>query len=116
MRTGANSVYVGWRLLGTDPADTKFNLYRVTGGVTNLLVAGISNSCNFVDGAAAQASAHSWFVVPILNGATQASSAAFSMPAAAPTQQYLNLPLSPPPGGTAYDGVPYTYNANDCSA
>ena len=30
MRTGTTSAYVGWRLLGTDPADTKFNLYRVT--------------------------------------------------------------------------------------
>ena len=116
MRTGASSVYVGWRLLGTDPSDTRFNLYRVTGGVTNLVAANVTNSCNFVDDSAAQASAHSWFVQPILNGATQATSASFSMPAGAPLQQYINIPLSPPPGGMAYDGVTYTYNANDCSA
>lgn len=115
MRTGASSVYVGWRLLGTDPADTKFNLYRVTGGVTNLLVAGLTNSCNYVDNGAASASAHAWFVQPVINGATQANSAAFAMPAAAPNRQYLNIPLTPPPAGVAYDGVPYTYNANDCS-
>jgi rhamnogalacturonan endolyase len=115
MRTGANSVYVGWRLLGTDPVDTKFNLYRVTGGVTNLLAAGITNTCNYPDTGAVQASAHAWFVQPILNGVTQANSMSFAMPAAAPIRQYLNIPLSPPPDGVAYDGVPYTYNANDCS-
>ena len=115
IRTGANSVYVGWRLLGTDPVDTQFNLYRVTGGVTNLLVAGITNSCNFVDTGAAQASAHAWFVQPVFNGVTQAVSASFAMSAAAPTRQYLNIPLAPPPDGIAWDGVPYTYNANDAS-
>ena len=116
MRTGTSSVYVGWRLLGTDPSDTKFNLYRVTGGVTNLVAASVTISCNSVDNGAAQASAHSWFVQPILNGVTQANSASFSMPAGAPLQQYIELPLSPPPDGVAYDGVAYTYNANDCSA
>ena len=30
--TSDNSVYVGWRLLGTDPAGLAFNLYRATGG------------------------------------------------------------------------------------
>src|SRR5262245_29410082 len=80
IRQSSVQVYVGWRLLGTDPPDTKFNLYRVTSGVTNLLVAGITNSCNFVDTGASQLLAHSWFVQPILNGATQANSAPFTMP------------------------------------
>jgi rhamnogalacturonan endolyase len=115
MRTDTNSVYVGWRLLGTDPADTKFNLYRVTGGVTNLLGAGLTNSCNFVDTTATQALAHAWFVQPVLDGVTQAVSTAFSMASNAPIRQYLDLPLNPPAGGTAYDGVAYTYNANDAS-
>jgi autotransporter-associated beta strand protein len=116
VRTGTNSAYVGWRLLGTDPVDTKFNLYRVTGGVTNVVAANITNSCNLTDIGAAQTLAHAWLVQPVLNGLTQALSAAFSMPTNAPIQPYLNLPLNPPPDGVAYDGVPYTYNANDCSA
>ena len=116
MRTGPSSVYVGWRLLGTDPSDTKFNLYRVTGGSTNLVAASVTNSCNFVDNGAAQPSAHSWFVQPVLSGVTQANSKSFSMPAGAPVGQYINVPLAPPPDGVAYDGVAYTYNANDCSA
>ena len=116
VRTGSSSVYVGWRLLGTDPDDSKFNLFRVTSGVTNLVSANVSNTCNVVDGGAAQASAHAWFVQPVLNGVTQANSGSFSMLANAPTQQYLNIPLTPPPGGTAWDGVPFTETANDCSA
>jgi rhamnogalacturonan endolyase len=116
MRTGTSTAYVGWRLLGTDPADTKFNLYRVTSGVTNLIAANVTNSCNYSDANASQASAHAWFVQPILNGVTQANSVSYSMPANAAIQQYISIPLTPPPDGVAYDGVPYTMTANDCSA
>ncbi|MEY4387238.1 MAG: hypothetical protein RLY20_2521, partial [Verrucomicrobiota bacterium] len=115
VRTGTSSVYVGWRLLGTDPDDTRFNLFRVTSGVTNLVSANVSNTCNIVDGGASSNLTHSYFVQPILNGATQANSAAFTMAAGTPAQQYLNIPLTPPPAGVAWDGVPFTYNANDCS-
>ena len=116
MRTSSTAAYVGWRLLGTDPADTKFNLYRVTSGVTNLIAANVTNSCNYSDANAAQASAHSWFVQPILNSVTQANSVSYSMPANAAIQQYISIPLTPPPDGVSFDGVPYTMTANDCSA
>src|SRR5262249_21961008 len=49
IRQSSTQVYVGWRMLGTDPDDTAFNLYRVTSGVTNLVVAATTNTCNFVD-------------------------------------------------------------------
>ena len=29
---GGGKVFVGWRLLGTDPDDIAFNVYRSTGG------------------------------------------------------------------------------------
>jgi rhamnogalacturonan endolyase len=32
VRQGDNSVFVGWRLLGTDPDALAFNLYRSIGG------------------------------------------------------------------------------------
>ncbi|MBC8010956.1 MAG: hypothetical protein H7067_12765 [Burkholderiales bacterium] len=32
LRTGATQVYVGWRMLGTDPEEIGFNLYRSVGG------------------------------------------------------------------------------------
>ena len=115
VRTSSTTAYVGWRLLGTDPDDTKFNLFRVTSGVTNLVTANVTNSCNFSDTNAATASTHAWFVQPVFNGATQANSGSFSMPANTPTQQYLNLALNKPADGTNASG-PFTYNANDCSA
>ena len=31
VRSGETSAYVGWRLLGTDPAGVGFNLYRAAG-------------------------------------------------------------------------------------
>ncbi|MGB2714990.1 MAG: hypothetical protein WBC51_12470 [Vicinamibacterales bacterium] len=31
LRTGDTSVYLGWRLLGTDPSNIAFNVYRATG-------------------------------------------------------------------------------------
>ena len=32
VRASETTVYVGWRLLGTDPADIAFNVYRSTDG------------------------------------------------------------------------------------
>ena len=32
VRASETTVYVGWRLLGTDPADIAFNVYRSAGG------------------------------------------------------------------------------------
>jgi hypothetical protein len=34
VRQGADQIYLGWRLLGSDPAKSAFNLYRVIGGET----------------------------------------------------------------------------------
>jgi autotransporter-associated beta strand protein len=117
VRTGASSAYIGWRLLGTDPDNVGFNLFRVTSGATNKLnVNLLTNTTDYVDGAVNFASANSYFVQPVVGVVTQAVSAAFTLPASAPTQQYLNIALQQPPGGVAYDGVPYTYSPNDCSA
>ena len=31
IRASESTVYVGWRLLGTDPSDIAFNVYRASG-------------------------------------------------------------------------------------
>jgi rhamnogalacturonan endolyase len=119
----STSAYIGWRMLGTDPGDIAFNLYRVTGGVTNLLNGSpMTASCNFTDNTADFTQANSYFVRPVLNSVEQPASVAFTLPANAPVRQYLSIPITPPPGGTSpasADGTdpggPYTYNANDCS-
>src|SRR5688572_4603178 len=116
IRQSSTQVYVGWRMLGTDPEDAAFNVYRVTFGGTHLLSSSpITNSCNFVDSTSAQALSHAYFVQPIIDGVAQAFSASFTMPAGAPVQSHLSVPLQVPAGGVAADGVADTYNANDCS-
>lgn len=118
VRSSATDVFVSWRLLGTDPVGTSFNLYRVTGGGTPALLATLAGSAatNYVDGTADFSQSNAYFVRPIVFGLEQAASAAFTLPAAAPIQQYLRVPLTPPPGGTTPTGEAYTYSPNDTSA
>jgi hypothetical protein len=105
VRSGSGN-YVGWRLLGTDPAGVAFNLYR---GSTRVNSSPITNSTNFFDSGAAAGSAYT--VRPVVNGAEQgASESALQF-----GDGFLDVPLQIPGGGTTPDGVAYTYSANDAS-
>ncbi|HEX8144064.1 MAG TPA: Ig-like domain-containing protein, partial [Pyrinomonadaceae bacterium] len=117
VRQNSNSVYIGWRLLGTDSPDIAFNLYRATGGGQALMLnsAPIAFTTNYVDTSADLSQANAYYVRPVVNGVEVAASAAFTLPANAPTQQYLSIPLQIPAGGTTPDNVNYTYSANDAS-
>lgn len=122
LRSGDTSVYVGWRLLGSDPADLQFNLYRATAGgpPQRLNATPINATTDFVDSTADLTQANSYTVRPVLSGTELAASAAFVLPANAPVQQYLTVPLQRPPGGSVEvpAGNPtqtFTYNANDAS-
>jgi molecular chaperone DnaK (HSP70) len=48
---GGDTVYVGWRMLGTEPQNIAFNLYRKTGNTApvKLNKAPITQSTNYVD-------------------------------------------------------------------
>ena len=117
VRTSSSQVYVGWRLFGNDPAGTAFNLYRSSNGGAAMLLNGtpLTSSTNFVDTSAPGTQSNAYFVRPVLNGVEQAASASFTLPANAPTQQYLQIPLQIPAGGTTPSGESYTYTANDLS-
>ncbi|HET9502703.1 MAG TPA: T9SS type A sorting domain-containing protein [Hymenobacter sp.] len=105
MRTDANTVFVSWRLLGTDPAGLAFNVYR---GTTKLNAAPLTGATNLTD---ATTSTATYTVRPVLNGVEQAASAAASPWA----DKFLRIPIQRPAGGTTPDGVAYTYSANDAS-
>ncbi|SFO20416.1 hypothetical protein SAMN04489713_104496 [Actinomadura madurae] len=95
VRSG-NGNYVGWRLLGTDPPGTTFNLYRGTARVAT-----VTNSTNYRDeGAPAGAS---YTVRPVVDGVEGAPSEA----ALRFGDGYLDVPVQPPGSG---------YSANDASA
>lgn len=105
VRTSTSQVYVGWRLFGNDPSGIGFNVYRNS---TLLNATPITNSTNYVDNISTNST---YSVRPVINGVEQAASELASVW----SQNYLNIPLQIPAGGTTPDGVAYTYSANDCS-
>ena len=105
VRSGSGN-YVGWRLLGTDPAGVAFNVYR---GSTRVNSSPITNSTNLFDSGAAAGS--SYTVRAVINGAEQAASEASLQFG----DGFLDVPIQAPGGGTTPDGVSYTYSANDAS-
>ncbi|GLY85699.1 hypothetical protein [Actinoallomurus iriomotensis] len=105
VRSGSGN-FVSWRLLGTDSSSVAFNLYR---GSTKVNSSPITNSTNYYDSGAAAGAAYT--VRPVVNGAEQAASES----ALQFTNGHLDVPISPPSGGTTPDGVSYTYSANDAN-
>lgn len=105
VRTGSSQVYIGWRLFGNDPSNIGFNVYRNT---TLLNATPITSSTNYTDNITTNSA---YTVRPVINGVEQTASEAASVW----SQNYLNIPLQIPAGGTTPDGVAYTYSANDCS-
>ncbi len=97
---GGGKVWVGWRLLGTDPAALAFNVYRATaGGVpVRLNDRPLTGPTDFVDTKADLDSTTAYFVRPVLAGREEAASARFTLPAHAPARPYLSIPLRTPPG------------------
>lgn len=105
VRTGSSQVYIGWRLFGNDPAGIGFNVYR---NATLLNATPITNSTNYVDNISTNSA---YTVRPVINGVEQPA----SEPASVWSQNYLNIPLQIPAGGTTPSGESYTYSVNDCS-
>lgn len=105
VRTASNKVYVGWRMLGTDPSNIAFNVYR--DGV-KLNATPLTSSTNFEDNTPLDGI---YTVKPVINSVE----AAASKPASVWAQNYLNIPLQKPADGVTPDGVAYSYKAQDCS-
>ncbi|MFJ3417511.1 rhamnogalacturonan lyase [Streptomyces sp. NPDC086082] len=97
---------VSWRWLGTDPDNVSFNVYRTGTKVNSAPITGSTNY--FHAGAPAQAD---YTVRAVVGGVEQAD----SVHALQFRTGYLDVPISPPAGGTTPDGVAYTYEANDAS-
>lgn len=105
VKTGSKEVFVSWRLLGTDPDATAFNIYR---GEKKINKSPISSTTSFTDN---EANGEIYTIQTILNDKEQPSTAsAFTW-----NKQYLSVPLNRPEGGTTPDDVNYTYQPNDIS-
>jgi rhamnogalacturonan endolyase len=102
---GEGRVYVGWRMLGTDPENVAFNLFRVSGGAAALKLnpAPITKTTDLVDTNADLSQTNAYFVRPFAAGREQPASAPFILPAHAPVRPYLAIPLRTPAGYTPND-------------
>lgn len=101
------NVYVGWRLLGTDPEATAFHLYRSTDGKkpVKLNDRPLTGTTSFVDARADLTKPNEYFVRPLINGRELAASRSFRLPANAAAKPYLSIALQTPQG----------YSPNDAS-
>jgi len=100
-----NQVYVGWRLLGTDPSDIAFNLYR---GNKKLNKTPIDKFTNFVD---ENPSGENYDIRTVIKGKERKDKESAVLRA----EPYISVPLSIPAGGKTPAGEEYTYRANDAS-
>jgi rhamnogalacturonan endolyase len=103
--TGEGKVFVGWRLLGTDPDAITFNVYRSEAGDPALKLNSepIKDATNFVDPTANPKASLVYSVRPIRDGREIESSTPFSLAANAPVRPYLSIPLQTLPGHTPND-------------
>ncbi len=108
IRKSVDSAYIGWRMLGTEPEDIAFNLYRQTGKgrPVKLNKVPIKERTNYEDGNINFSADNSYFVTPVINGSELEKSKSYTIKANAPVRQYINIPLRTPDG----------YAPNDVSA
>lgn len=89
----SDKVYVSWRLFGTDPEGTAFNLYRIAEGgePTKVNETPMTGATNWVDRDADPNQTLQYFVRPILDGKEMAA----SKPATAWDKPFLEIPIKP---------------------
>ncbi|MBN1126643.1 MAG: rhamnogalacturonan lyase [Sedimentisphaerales bacterium] len=87
------TVYIGWRLFGTDPEAIAFNIYRATNNATPVKIneKPITDSTNYLDRDANTSQLLHYHVQPVLNG----KKLALSKSAYAWDKNYLEIPIKP---------------------
>ncbi len=105
MHQGGGKVFVSWRLLGVEPDEIAFNLYRTTGVEAPLKLnrTPIKDVTNFTDESVKFDQPVSYHVRAVVNGKEQEPGAPFRFATNAPARPYLSIPLRLPPGYAAND-------------
>ncbi len=104
---GGGDVFVSWRLFGDDPSGVAFNLYRQEGGgaPVRLNDAPLDGPTHFQDTGVDFTDPVAYTVRPVVEGEELASCRPFELPAGAPAEPYLSVPVQTPEG----------YHPNDIS-
>ncbi len=118
VRLDSSRVLLSWRLLGTDPADTTFHVYRGAPGepLQPITTVPLSGPTLFTDDSADLSRANTYAIRPIHGGVGQALSPSFTLPGDSPQQSHFSLPLDRP-ADVPDDGTvgTHSYSAGDCS-
>lgn len=87
--------YIGWRVLGTDPDNLGFNLYRKSGNKKPVLLnnSAINGATNFVDKTANPQEENTWYVKTVQNNVEKEASGSFTIASNSPDKQYLSIPI-----------------------
>jgi rhamnogalacturonan endolyase len=107
IKKGSKQAYISWRLLGTDPSNMAFNLYKAVGAAKpqKLNVTPILKTTDFVDPFVDTTANNEYFIRPVIDGKEMVASKSFILKAGAPELPYLSVPLQTPDG----------YRPNDAS-
>ncbi|WP_277208056.1 fibronectin type III domain-containing protein [Isoptericola croceus] len=101
-----DGIYVGWAMLGDDPEDISFHVYRDGARLTDEPV---TDSTNLVD---ADGDADSTYrVSAVVDGVERWTGEEFGVW----DGQTLDIPINKPEDAYTKDGQPYSYSANDVS-
>jgi rhamnogalacturonan endolyase len=103
--TGEGKVFVSWRVLGTDPDDLAFNVYRSTNDQppVKLNAEPITTASSMIDTNADLSRSLTYTVRPLRDGRELEPSAPARIPARSPVRPYLSIPLQTLPGHTPND-------------
>jgi rhamnogalacturonan endolyase len=111
---GGGEVFISWRLLGTEPDDLGFNIYRAAGedAPVKLNDQPTTGATCWTDASPGADIDARYYVRAAIDGFEQPPGAD-AVPIG--TNQYMTIDLNRPAGGATPDEVNYTYSPNDCS-
>jgi rhamnogalacturonan endolyase len=95
VRSSSNQVLVSWRLLGLDPDGIGFNVYRSTGGGSEVRLNSsvLTGGTNFVDSTANLGQSNTYQVRPVINGTEQPAGGSFTLSANNATEPVVRVPI-----------------------
>ena len=116
VRPDQSRVFIGWRLLKSDPENISFNIYRQSGELkpVKLNSLPISNVTFFTDKNADLSQDNKYFITPAEGEKEGPQSGSFILGKNSKQVQYLSVPLQIPSSGEI-SGRKFTYSANDAS-